>query len=361
MSNLVKENVIFVSGMIRKISDFMGSSSIVIPVIPINGEGIMEGDPEKWKKIFTLAFAAMKAEKIIPENANENEYVPVGLAYKSYVQVDKEIGAEPEVKEEDQVITFDHTAFDKIVLPRGSKEKIIEVITQLKDRKKIFEEWGLGDKIKKGRGVNLLFTGESGTGKTYCGEIIAEYLGMKAEIVSSASFESKFIGESEKNLAEMFKNMLGKGKVLIIDEADSFLTSRGEVMMQHHESKLVNQFLMELEKHNGVVILTTNRAPKLDRAVQRRIDLTLEFPKPDGESRKKIWQHIIPEKMPKDKIDYGRLASFDINGGLIKNCVLAAARKAAMRGKKMSTNILIEAIKEEQSEVKSLKESKDHA
>lgn len=206
-----------------------------------------------------------------------------------------------------------------------------------------------------------MFSGASGTGKTYCGEIVAEYLGFKPILVSVATIESKWLGESEQNVSRLFNSINSKKEVLILDEIDSFLTSRGEAK-HHHDNKLTNQFLIELERHNGVCVMTTNRPVKLDKALQRRIDLVLDFPQPSLKARYKIWEWIIPDEMPKEKIDFGRLAEKPINGGIIRNSLMSAARKMITRGmKKLTTELLIECINEDASEIDHLNNGKDHA
>jgi SpoVK/Ycf46/Vps4 family AAA+-type ATPase len=356
-----KDDLAFYNGEIR---DFLGKK-IAVSMMPFSLKSLegVEGK-EVWSELTRQAVIHLRdITEELPSNAKPQDYERVGAAsyigYQGILNIADRVSSkeeEPEV----EVEVFDN-AFDKIVLPKGFKEKIIEVTSQLKDGKKIFEEWGLNEKIKKGRGVNLLFSGESGTGKTYCGEIIADYLGTKAEIISVSDIEDKYVGQSERNVSGIFKKLKGGSVVLILDEVDSWLSSRSG-SKQHHENKLTNQFLIELERHNGIVVMTTNRPVKLDKALQRRIDLNMNFPFPDVSARKKIWEYIIPEKMPKDgDIDFSKVALFKLNGGNIKNALLTAARKMVISNSKLSTDLLVKSIQEEMSEIDQVANSKDHS
>jgi len=359
-----KDDLAFFNGVIE---DFLGQRTTIV-MLPFSLKSIegFEGD-DMWnelKKQAVIYYRDVKEE--LPSNSKPQDYNRVGAAsisgYEGIVNMAERITSivDEVVEEEEEIKVFDN-AFDKIVLPKGFKEKIIEVTSQLKESKKIFEEWGLNDKIKKGKGVNLLFSGESGTGKTYCGEVIAEYLGTKAEIISVSDIEDKYVGQSERNVSGIFKRLKGGSVVLILDEVDSWLSSRSG-SKQHHENKLTNQFLIELERHNGIVVMTTNRPVKLDKALQRRIDLNMHFPFPNQEARKKIWEYIIPEKMPKDgEIDFDKISEARLNGGNIKNAILTAARKMVIKDVKLTTDIILESVKEEVAEIEQVANSKDHS
>jgi SpoVK/Ycf46/Vps4 family AAA+-type ATPase len=120
--------------------------------------------------------------------------------------------------------------------------------------------------------------------------------------------------------------------------------------------------LIELERHNGICIMTTNRPIKLDKALQRRIDLCLDFPNPDRDAKKRIWEYIIPDKLPKEDIDYDKLSEFELNGGGIKNALMSAARKMIVEGiKKLDTNLLIKSITEELAEIEVVSNGRDHS
>jgi len=361
--DIPRSRLTFFFGSIKKKETFSDSHNIVAMPFDFTEIEDLEGD-KKWDRLTQMAVNYLKETGELPTFAQEQDYERTGacsyVPYHIFYTTAKLIEAKKEDEKPKEIKVFNN-AFDKIVLPEGFKEKIIETVAQLKDSKKLFEEWGLGEKIKRGRGVNLLFSGQSGTGKTYCGEIIAEYLGTTFEIVSAADIEDMYVGNSEKNVKRIFDSLKGNNKVLIIDEADSFLISRGE-RKQNHENTLTNQMLIELERHNGICIMTTNRPIKLDKALQRRIDLCLDFPNPDRYAKKRIWEYIIPDKLPKGDIDYDKLAEFELNGGGIKNALMSAARKMIVEGiKKLDTNLLIKSITEELAEIEVVSNGRDHS
>lgn len=362
MKTIPKEKLGFFCGQIRKKSekDYNYNKVHQIVVMPFNYDDISDND-SRWDELKDLAVDYLKEEGELPTFAENQDYERVDpcsiSSFSSLLRKSNEL-SDVETEEVYEMKLFDN-AFDKIVLPNGYKEKIIEVVSQLKDGKKIFEDWGLEEKIKKGRGVNLLFSGESGTGKTYCGEIIADYIGVNAEVVSVADIEDMYVGQSERNLRGIFKSLKGGNKVLIIDEADSFLTSRNSSKW-NYENKLTNQFLIELERHNGICIMTTNRPVKLDKALARRIDVNLNFPFPNKEARKEIWKYIIPEKMPKGEVDYEKIAEIKISGGSIKNAILSCARRMVTNKiEKLDTELMLSVANEELEEITNEELKKD--
>lgn len=325
-------------------------------------------DERKWEHLRNEALEYAKRLGDVPETAHKSKLSHHWMSYCSFSQLVSIKNAVSQIGKGNGITIPDklfNNAFDKIILPAGYRENIIETVSQMKEHKKLFDDWGLGEKIKRGQGINMLFSGPSGTGKTYCGEVVADYLGVEAEIISVSTIESKWVGGSEKNVSDLFRALNGTNKVLILDEVDSFLLSRSSSDHQHH-SKLTNQFLIELERHNGVVIMTTNRPVKLDRALQRRIDLVLDFPEPSAKAREQIWRYMIPSKMPisnADPVDYTLLSTYELNGGNIKNAVLSAARKAVTAGTDVSMALLSLAAEEEVKEKEVLlgSQAKDHS
>lgn len=359
-----RDRLAFFSGTIKKKDSY--SDSHVVNAMPFDLSTVRgKGNDKQWDILVELAVKYLVEEGDLPSWAKAQDYERTGgCGYQSYNALEAlasyydrlpELSTEP--------IEVFNNAFDKIILPAGFREKIIETVNQLKDYKVIFEEWGLGEKVKRGKGVNLLFSGESGTGKTWCGEVIAEYLGTQSEVVSVATIESKWVGESEQNVSQIFSSLNGGNKVLILDEVDSFIASRKytDGASGNYQSKLTNQFLIELERHNGIVVMTTNRPVKLDRALHRRIDLVLDFPFPEKEARKQIWKYMIPDKMPTENLDLNILSGARLSGGQIKNVIFAAARKAVTRNEKVTLQIVNEAITDELKESGNLLSGKDHS
>lgn len=223
---------------------------------------------------------------------------------------------------------FKPEEFERVVMSDDNRKSIIAVLKQHQNSKKIFEEWGLGAVIEYGKGMTMLFWGPPGTGKTWAATCMARAMGRTLKVIDTAQLQSSEPGGMERNLKAAFAEATRKREVLLIDECDSMIQQRdGMGMILSAE---INCLLTELDKYEGIVVLSTNRIAELDKALQRRISLIVEFPKPTAEQRVLIWKGLLPEKLPLAKdVNVEKLAeAFDVTGGYIKNCVLNAARFA---------------------------------
>lgn len=225
-------------------------------------------------------------------------------------------------------IEFKTEELDEVILPEQTRKSIVSVLKQHQHSRKIFDEWGLGDVIEYGRGMTMLFYGPPGTGKTWAATCIARAMGKDISIIDSSQLQTSEPGGMERNLKAAFAEAKEKKKVLFIDECDSLVQDRrgmGQIL-----SAEINCLLKEVEGFEGILVLATNRVAELDKALERRISLIVEFPKPTEEERIQIWKRLLPPKMPLDEdVKVEVLArEFDITGGLIKNAVLGAARLA---------------------------------
>jgi SpoVK/Ycf46/Vps4 family AAA+-type ATPase len=194
----------------------------------------------------------------------------------------------------------------------------------------MLDDWGLGAKIAYGRGVTALFSGPPGTGKTASAEAIAHAMGKPILGIDYAEIQNSFVGETEKNIVRVFREARESEAVLFWDEADAMFFNRDSAY-RNWEVREVNVLLQELERFDGVCILSTNRKVTLDPALERRIAVKVEFERPDLNIRREIWRRMIPEKMPLLDVDFEQLAARDLTGGEIKNVVLNAARIALAR------------------------------
>src|SRR5207249_11563537 len=147
------------------------------------------------------------------------------------------------------------------------------------------------------KGLSLLFAGPPGTGKTMAAEAIAHELGRPLHVVNYAQLESMWVGETEKNIEHVFHAALEGGAVLFFDEADAVFQRRG-VMATPWMNRDVNVLLSQMENYPGIVILATNLARVMDRALDRRIDIAVEFPLPDAPLRRKIYERLVPDEAP---------------------------------------------------------------
>jgi hypothetical protein len=199
-------------------------------------------------------------------------------------------------------------------------------------------------------GVRALFTGPSGTGKTMAARLLAAALEVDLYRLDLASVVNKYIGETEKSLDQLFSRAEELDVVLLIDEGDALLTNRTAVQSSNdrYANLETNYLLQRLESFEGVVIVTTNAANRIDTAFQRRMDVVVEFRMPGPHERWLIWQLHLP-------LDHGVDPSWleeaalrcDLSGGQIRNAVLHASLAALERGRTVSTPDLLDAVHRE--------------
>ncbi len=221
-------------------------------------------------------------------------------------------------------------SFEDVILSNQKKQAIEIALSQQKYHSLIFETWGFAKKIPYGNSLTMLFSGPPGTGKTMMAEAIAQNLGKKLLVANYAQIQNMYVGETEKRIVATFKRAKELEGVLLWDEADAMFYSR-DMASHSWEYRDVNVILQELERFQGVVILTTNRTVSLDQALERRISLKVTFELPGVEQRKQIWKSLIPTEAPlSPNVDVSYLAEkYEVAGGTIKNAILHAARYAA--------------------------------
>ena len=226
--------------------------------------------------------------------------------------------------------------WDDAVLPEDQVEQIVELMARVRGRHMVYETWGFGAKVGKGLGVSALFSGPPGTGKTMVAGLIARELGLELYQVDVSKVVSKWIGETEKNLAGLFDAAEAGHAILLFDEADSLFGKRTEVKSSNdrYANLETNYLLQRLESFTGVCLLTSNHESNIDPAFQRRLGLHLRFELPDAEERAKLWRAMMPASAPiAADIQFDELGrKFAMSGGYIKNAALRAAFVAADRG-----------------------------
>ena len=176
--------------------------------------------------------------------------------------------------------------------------------------------------------------GPSGTGKSHAAEVIASSLRLDLVRVDLSSVVSKWIGETEKNLARVFNIAEQGGCVLLFDEADALFGRRSEVKSSHdrHANTEVSFLLQRMETFRGLSILTTNIKDNLDRAFFRRLRFVVDFPFPSAADRVRLWRGAFPVTVPLGALDYDALSRLNLTGGSIRNVATNATFYAAAEG-----------------------------
>lgn len=253
--------------------------------------------------------------------------------------------------------------WDDIVLPPKKLKHLKDVYSAAKNRSKVFEQWGFDKKLSLGKGINVLFSGPSGTGKTMSAEIIAKELGQEFYKIDLSGIVSKYIGETEKNLSKIFNEAEATNAILFFDEADALFGKRSEVNSSHdrHANIETAYLLQKMEEYNGIVILATNLDKNMDNAFTRRINFLIDFPVPKKEDRLRIWQKVWPEALPlADDVDLEYLATnFELSGGNIKNVALNTAFLAAEEGDAVCMKHLVQALQREHQKMGKLSNGKE--
>lgn len=226
-----------------------------------------------------------------------------------------------------------------LVLPARSIRQLREVCSSEKFRHVVYSQWGYDRRLAQGKGLNVLFCGASGTGKTMAAGIIARALSLDLYKIDLSSVVSKYIGETEKQLSQIFHEAGSSNAILFFDEADALFGKRSEVKDAHdrYANVEVAYLLQKMEEYEGIVILATNFRRNLDDAFTRRMHHIVEFPFPDADLRERIWIGLVPAAAPlADDVNFGFLArQFELSGGNIRNVALAAAFLAAESGGKI--------------------------
>jgi len=241
--------------------------------------------------------------------------------------------------------------WSELVLPEDQLQQLHELANQVQHRQKVMGEWGFAKKLSLGHGINALFAGPSGTGKTMAAEVIAHYLGLDLYKIDLSAVVSKYIGETEKNLSRIFTEAEHSNVILFFDEADALFGRRSEVRDAHdrYANIEIAYLLQKMEEYEGITILSTNMRQNIDEAFLRRIRFIIEFPFPNEEYRLRIWQGIWPVPTPVDaQVDLDFMArQFKLTGGNIRNIALSAAFLAAKDGRMVTMQHLLRATRRE--------------
>jgi AAA+ superfamily predicted ATPase len=234
-----------------------------------------------------------------------------------------------------------------LILPERQATALHTLSAFLRHRDRVIADWGYAP-IAGERGLTALFAGESGTGKTMAARVLATESGLDVYRVDLSSLFSKWVGETEKNLDRIFGSAERSNAILFFDEADVVFGKRTESSdSSDRYANLETAFLLQrIEGYDGIVVLATNLRSNMDDAFVRRLDIVIDFPPPDVDTRRRLWEALLPAQAPTaDDIDLEFLATrFELSGGGIRNCSLAAALLAADEGDMIHMHHLIRAV-----------------
>lgn len=258
-----------------------------------------------------------------------------------------------EKKQQDHInLVFPKYSLSDLIIPSTTEASLADFLSYKKHEQLIFNEWGLSQTHHHQRQTAINFYGAPGTGKTMAAHAIATELKKPIIMVDYASLESKYVGETSKNITEIFKQAKEQQAVIFFDEADAIL-SRRVTNMTHATDVSVNQtrsvLLTLMNDYDGLIIFTTNFIENYDPAFMRRILAHIEFELPDLICREKLWGKYIPTSLPHN-INLKTLAELSdtLSGSDISNCVLKAAMSAARQN---FSNVSIEHFKKSIDEV----------
>ena len=239
--------------------------------------------------------------------------------------------------------------WDDIVLPAEQDAQLHQIAAHVRGRYTVYEEWDFAEKMSRGLGISALFAGDSGTGKTLAAEVIANELRLPLYRIDLSAVVSKYIGEAEKNLRQLFDAADSGGFILFFDEADALFGKRSEVRDSHdrYANIEVNYLLQRIETYRGLAILATNAKGALDTAFVRRLRFIVDFPYPNVADRKRIWEKSFTAKTPVENLDLDQLARLNTTGGVIHNASLGAAFAATTSGGAVTTRLVLSSLKAE--------------
>jgi AAA+ superfamily predicted ATPase len=239
--------------------------------------------------------------------------------------------------------------WDRFVLPNTELQQLKQIADQVRNRTTVYEDWGFASSMNRGLGINALFAGESGTGKTMAAEVIASELRLDLYRIDLANVVSKYIGETEKNLRNIFDAAEDGGMILFFDEADALFGKRSEVKDSHdrYANIEINYLLQRIESFRGLAILASNLKTSLDSAFVRRLRFIVNFPFPGLPERQRLWERVFPPETPTQNINNERLARFDLTGASIHNAAMHAAFLAARTKQTITMTHILQAIRSE--------------
>jgi hypothetical protein len=244
------------------------------------------------------------------------------------------------------LITTGHN-WDQLVISDQVRNELNRIIRWAENGKALLEKTN----NRLNGSFTCLFYGPSGSGKTLAAQLIGKSMDTDVFRIDLSMVVSKYIGETEKNLAYLFDRAKGKNWILFFDEADALFGKRTNISDSKDKwANLEMSYLLQrMEEHNGLTILASNFKNNIDNAMTRRFQSVVYFGRPEQEQRIDLWKKLLPAPFSYDpKTDFKKLAQFDMTGGNIINCIKAACLEAVHEGREIiDLGDLAEAIKRE--------------
>lgn len=239
--------------------------------------------------------------------------------------------------------------WEDLVLEAPQKDLLRHICDRVHYRRVVMEDWGFARKSLYGNGISAVFYGSPGTGKTMAAQVLAGELGLELYKIDLSQLVSKYIGETEKNLGEVFDEARRRNIILFFDEADALFARRSEVGSSNdrYANMETGYLLQKLEEYEGITILATNFINNLDDAFKRRIRFFVRFPFPDPDMRLRLWKKMIPEQARiEEKLELERWAGkFELTGSDIREIVTSSAYLAAADGRGIRNEDVLEALR----------------
>lgn len=248
-----------------------------------------------------------------------------------------------------KIITPSTLDWNHLILPASEIEMLKAILAQVKQRQRVYQQWGFAEQTPYGLGISALFTGSSGTGKTMAARIIASCLQLDLYHVDLSSVVDKYIGETEKKLDKIFQAAENSGAILLFDEADALFGKRSKVQdaRDRYANMGISFLLQRMESYTGLSILTTNLRSAMDDAFLRRLRFIVPFPFPKQSERERLWRLMIPNSAPQHGIDSGKLARLKLSGGSIRSIAMQAAFTAAEADQPITMQHLLQAARQQ--------------
>jgi ATPase family associated with various cellular activities (AAA) len=238
----------------------------------------------------------------------------------------------------------------RLVLDKDSDEQLRDVVARIHNQATVLDDWGMLSAARAARGVRLIFTGPPGTGKSLAAEVLARALDTALLVVDVSRIVSKWIGETEKNLARIFDAAEASQCVLLLDEADAIFGRRTAISdARDRYANIETAYLLQrIDQFSGLVVLTTNLLQNIDPAFLRRVDFLIDFRVPDTASRERLWAIHLPEILRDVSVDLHVLAmTYPVPGAWIRGASISAAYAAARHETRITQEQLVTAMRRE--------------